>query len=56
MTPKEKAIELAEQFPYIMKESKDCALIVVNEILNAHLYDLDEKQYWEQVKIEIENL
>jgi hypothetical protein len=56
MTPKEKAMELVEQFPYSMKESKDYALIVVNEILNAHLYDLDEKQYWEQVKTEIENL
>ena len=49
-------MELAEQFPYSMKESKDCALIVVNEILNAHLFDLDEKEYWQQVRTEIANL
>jgi len=68
MTPKEKAAELVEKFNYLVlekdffgdniehKNSKQCALIAVDEILNAHLFDLDEKQYWQQVKTEIENL
>ena len=56
MTPKEKAMYLCERFPYRMDESKEYALFVVEEILNAHLFDLDEKQYWKQVKQEIENL
>jgi hypothetical protein len=36
--------------------AKQCALIAVDEILNAHLFDLDEKEYWQQVKTEIEKL
>ena len=68
MTAVEKAIELVEKFNYLVlekdffgdniehKNSKQCAIIAVEEILNAHLFDLDEKQYWQQVKEEIENL
>ena len=68
MTPKEKAKELYNKFnPHCLTKSfygddierqstKQCALIAVDEILNAHLFDLDEKQYWQQVKQEIENL
>lgn len=70
MTPKEKAIELVEKYRATIRKSdvydylsyrfvylaKQCAIIAVDEILNAHLFDLDEKQYWQQVKTEIENL
>jgi hypothetical protein len=60
MTPKEKAAELVDKmYHYQWREkerAKQCALIAVDEILNAHLFDLDKKQYWQQVKTEIENL
>ena len=56
MTAIEKAMYLCERFPYRMEESKEYALFVVDEILDAHLYDLDEKEYWQQVKQEIEKL
>jgi len=62
MTPKEKAKELVEKMYnsalYVASKyaAKQCAIIAVDEILNAHLFDLDEKQYWQQIKIEIENL
>lgn len=57
MTPKEKAVELVNKFNNFLhySDAKKCAIIAVDEILNAHLFDLDEKQYWQQVKIEIEN-
>jgi hypothetical protein len=73
MTPKEKAIELVDEFKNIdieyndsiegncfmtmtKSDAKQCALIAVDKILNAHLFDLDEKEYWQQVKQEIESL
>lgn len=70
MTPKEKAEELVHKYRMLlMNADTDCgeeilvsilsvqsALIAVDEILNAHLFELDEKQYWQQVKQEIEQL
>ena len=76
MTPKEKAKQLAERFNYKLYEAiidpivrtyeaKQCALIAVDEILNAldskkiiygSEYRFKENIYWEQVKKEIENL
>lgn len=70
MTPKEKEEELITKFKIILIiEDTECgneilctiiarqsALIAVDEILSAHLFDLDEKEYWQQVKTEIENL
>ena len=60
VTPKEKALQLVEQFSLVGLQQREegiaCALIAVEEILNSHLFDLDEKQYWQQVKTEIENL
>lgn len=58
MTPKQKAVELINEFNNFLHHSdaKRCAIIAVDEILNAHLFDLDEKQYWNEVKKEIENL
>lgn len=77
MTPKEKALELIEQFkdkvnPYIgsgmlsnthdddtiLWQSKRCALIAVDEILNEenNFIQTDAQLlYWEQVKEEIQN-
>ncbi len=71
MTPKEKANELIDkyQFVYIqnytsMFEVKECALIAVDEILQ-NVYDdrstigrqnLTDKEYWQEVKSEIEKL
>jgi hypothetical protein len=73
MTAKEKAKELISKFnnsydeeskTYILyqniDESKRCALIAVNEILDASLYYFDELSpyviYWQEVKKEIEKL
>jgi hypothetical protein len=68
MTPKEKAAELVEKFNYLVlekdffgdniehKNSKRCAIIAVDEILNIRLLFFDEKEYWQKVKKEIENL
>jgi hypothetical protein len=63
MTPKDKAEELVDKFSFSCREcdnSKQCALIAVDEILNHHhqeqgLYRID-KYYWQQVKKEIEEL
>jgi hypothetical protein len=78
MNPKEKALELIEQFkdkvnPYIgsgmlsnthdddtiLWQSKRCALIAVDEILNEENDFIQTDAhflYWEEVKQEIENL
>jgi len=62
MTAKEKSKELVDKYDETLTyleskaNAKQCALIAVEEILSAHLFDLDEKEYWQQVKTEIENL
>ena len=70
MTAKEKAVELVDKYIQCNGNSffaKQCAIIAVDEILDSHTIFfsepipeafamLDEKQYWQQVKIEIENL
>lgn len=66
MLAKEKAKELVDKFMDEMIESdayfvnsgaKKCALIAVDELfLATDDFDLDTKEYWEQVKIEIEKL
>jgi len=60
MTPKEKAKQLHILFCNTIPsskaewyESKQCALIAVDEIMKAHSFD---KMYWEEVKQEIEKL
>ena len=61
MTPKEKAIELVGKFADIKLYgglkvvAKNCALIVVDEVLN-NLFQHHEIDYWIEVKKEIENL
>lgn len=71
MTPKKKAFELVNSMRDIpdggfgsvgLYEGKQCALVAVNEILNEipdgymGNYDEERKQFWKDVKIEIENL
>ena len=69
MTPKEKAIELVDKFnkpdtthyPYV-HNAQQCALIAVNEIINANPYEVTKTDmdstidYWQEVKKEIEAL
>lgn len=69
MTPREKAIEIMKKFDrYARTEtdyqienfgklnySRECALIVMDEILNSSI-KLDEYNYYQDVKHEIETL
>ena len=66
MTAKEKAKEIFNKmyqvndimgnYPMCFDTAKQCALIAVEEILSANLFNTDENEYWLQVKTEIENL
>ena len=61
MIPKEKANELVEKFYKVYqvtyKQAIDCADIAVDEILNGFRKLLpSSRNYWEEVKQEIENL
>lgn len=62
MTAEEKAIELVNKFyqeiadsSYFEDNSKQCALIAVDEVLGYMGSDRGT-EFWQQVKIEIENL
>ena len=61
MTPKEKAIELVEDMhdapeTGYNEHAKVCALIAVDEVLSVIWVYLDDVDYWEEVKQEIEKL
>lgn len=61
MTPKEYAKKLISLFEYkLMKDSKQYALIIVEEIIDSlhikNLSDVENYEYWNEVKHEIENL
>lgn len=67
MTPKEKAKDLWLTYYELLpdgiysneaakEEAKRFALIAVDEILKLNLNDGYDKEYWQQVKTEIENL
>lgn len=70
MIPQEKAKELFNKFAFektpegykmfqTSNESKRCSLIAVNEIIYAieDIFEtLDEREYWQEVKTEIEKL
>ena len=72
MTPQEKADELYSKYDDLLNKDfgnpivfdnqiKQCALIAVDELIkvSCDYSDYDEtvtKEYWEKVKIEIENL
>lgn len=67
MTPKEKAEQLVDLYMKLKQvklsdysiiehpTAKQCAKIVVNKILETNITS-DEREYYEQVKKEIENL
>ena len=75
MTPKEKAEELIHKFMVVdfdtnikheyinlkIHDAKECALVVVKEIIAEHMFDYSEYSnrrhiYWKEVKQEIEKL
>jgi hypothetical protein len=57
MKPKEKAKELVEKFYWDYDRAKQCALIVVDEVLGQFKWrPKDSLSYWEEVKQEINNL
>jgi hypothetical protein len=72
MTPKEKADELCKKMLYqiewntqpstVKGVAKQCALILVDEMLKDDVYDMSQEIfemriiYWEEVKQEIQNL
>lgn len=69
MTPKEKAKELfdkyADEFNFddtyrgYREQSKQCALIVVDEVLNfihTDAFSYTNEEYWQEVRQEIEKL
>ena len=62
MTPKEKAKELVHKMyagfvhDLYTYKAKKCATHAVNEILNLPFKSEKERQYWQDVKIEIERL
>jgi hypothetical protein len=63
MTPKEKAQQLRDKFYFEttiteLEEAKECALIVVNELIEEYdkffeAISKDRKQYWQKVKKEL---
>lgn len=63
-TPKEKAEELVEKFKnktiLSLNKCKECALIVVEEIINdnPNIYDSDRLnyKYWNEVRNQLEKL
>ena len=63
MTPKEKAIYLVNKFSSVGLQQRNegiaCALIAVDEMIEeAYFTDgyYNRQEYWQQVKVEIENL
>jgi hypothetical protein len=61
MTPKEYAKKLISLFEYkLMEDSKQYGLIIVEEIIDSlhikNLSDVENYEYWNEVKHEIEKL
>ena len=72
MTSQEKAKDLVSKFYYMLpnnggftginnvesryKEAKQCALIAVDEIIEATVDDWSHNDWWQEVKEEVENL
>jgi siderophore synthetase component len=64
MTPKEKALDLIDKYSNTVLmddyETKRCVLITVNEIIDSltikNYSDVDNYEYWKEVKQEIEKL
>ena len=58
MSPKEKAQELLDKMTMEIGKfnSKQCALVAVDEILSLFISDCEDTRFWQQVKQEIEKL
>lgn len=65
MTPKEKAEELFKKMYQVRSVAgsditkyfaKQSALVAVDEILNLDYFSIEAREYWQQVKQEIEKL
>ena len=59
MKPKEKAKELVDRYYFVddyHSFSKQCALIAVDEIINLDYFSEEGREYWQEVKKEIEKL
>ncbi len=62
MEAKEKAKELVEKydqtFTYLesKNKAKQCAIIAVDEILNLDYFSEEGREYWQEIKNEIEKL
>lgn len=66
MTPKKKALELLNRFKFQCEHncqpstvkgiSKNSSLICVSEIINLDYFSVEGREYWKQVKQEIEKL
>jgi hypothetical protein len=67
LTPKEKAKELIERFEKVEVvsadhiacasiDTKQCALIHVNEVLSLFINECEDVKYYKEVKTEIEKL
>ena len=63
MIPREKALEIVikmqfQKEPLMFEQAKQCALIVVDELIYSHSQDTTDNQYyfWQEVKQEIEKL
>lgn len=62
MNAQDKAKELVEKydqtFTYLesKNKAKQCAIIAVDEILNLDYFSEEGREYWQEIKNEIENL
>lgn len=61
MTPSEKALQLYNKFygiPLYIKTVKQCCHIAIDEILQADMFMMTEKQehFWEEVRKEVNKL
>jgi thymidine kinase len=62
MTAQDKAKELVEKydqtFTYLesKNKAKQCAIIAVDEILNLDYFSEEGREYWQEIKNEIEKL
>jgi hypothetical protein len=67
MEPQEKAIELFDKYAMYLRanlmydeeaneDAKQCAIIAVDEILELDNFSVEGRDYWQEVKQEIEKL
>ena len=62
MNAQDKAKELVEKYDQTFKylesknKAKQCAIIAVDEILNLDYFSEEGREYWQEIKNEIEKL